>query len=455
MLGAAARALDAQRYGLDVTGQNIANVNTPGYSRRMLTLGEVPPRDAWSAGGGVDVVAVKAARAPLLEARLRQELPAGGREGAIAEQLAVIEAGLGKTGASLDAALGRFYNAFGSLAQSPTSSVARQQVVIEGQALASTFNNLSERFDAARRAADTEVRDVVRRINALANEIAGLNAGIVDPGEPAVESLHDRQAVALAELSELADIQVIRRESGAVDVSIGNGRALVVNSTTYDLTATSAGPEGLAAVFTDGAAVTTEISGEINGGRLAGLLEVRDSLVPGYQDRLDALAFAVSGDVNALTTSGFDLNGAAGTNFFEPLAGAADAASFLQVRAAVVADHALVVAGGAATPGNNDIAKAIAALQDSNITGGNTTPVGAWADLVYRVGTDGQAAALARDRHEEVTKQLETLRDQVSGVSLDEEAAMLMRFQRAYEANARFFQVANQALDVLMGLVRV
>src|SRR5882757_3007761 len=108
MLNVAARALDAQRYGLDAAGQNIANVNTPGYTRRSVVFAEVPPPDAWSAGGDVDVVAGTAARAPLIEARLRFEQPASAAEGAIAEQLAVVEMGLGQPGASLDAALARF-----------------------------------------------------------------------------------------------------------------------------------------------------------------------------------------------------------------------------------------------------------------------------------------------------------------------------------------------------------
>src|SRR5262245_3742054 len=108
MLHLSARALDAQRYGLDVAGQNIANVNTPGYVRRSVILSELPPTDPFSPGGGVDVLAVASARAPILEARLRFEQPASAREGAIADHLGVIETGLGQPGASLDAALARF-----------------------------------------------------------------------------------------------------------------------------------------------------------------------------------------------------------------------------------------------------------------------------------------------------------------------------------------------------------
>src|SRR5215475_914440 len=96
MLGLAARSLDAQRYGLDVTGQNIANINTPGYTRRSVLYSEVPPLDPWSPGGGVNVQALVASRAPLIDARLRFEQPASSREQTIADQLSVIETTLGQ-----------------------------------------------------------------------------------------------------------------------------------------------------------------------------------------------------------------------------------------------------------------------------------------------------------------------------------------------------------------------
>jgi flagellar hook-associated protein 1 FlgK len=453
MLSSAARALDAQRYGLDVTGQNIANVNTPGYARRMIQFAEVPPRDLWSAGGGVDVLAVTAARAPLLEGRLRQQTPAGARESAVAEHLKILETGLGLPGASVDAALSRFYNAYGALAVNPVSSPARQQVTVEAQALAVAFREMAGRFVAARQGADVELRDAMSEVNALAREIADLNAQVVEPNTVAIETLRDRQTLALSALTELIDINVIRRSDGAIDVSVGNGRALVVGTTVFELRPDS-GPDGFATILTDGADVTTDITAEITGGRIGGLLQIRDVLVPGYADQLDALAFAVATDVNALTTAGFDLTGNAGTALFVPPAGVAGAARNMTVNAAVLADSRLVVAASAPTAGNNGVAAAIAALQDSAMSGGSTTPVDAWSELVYRVSTDARSAIESARSHDEILQQLRNLRDQVSGVSLDEEAAWLMRFQRAYEANAKYFTVADEALELLINLVR-
>jgi flagellar hook-associated protein 1 FlgK len=451
-LSLAARSLDAQRLGLDVSGQNIANVNTPGYSRRTAQFAEVPPLDPRSAGGGVEVASIVAQRAPLLAARLYRELPSSGREGAVADQLAVIETAFGDPGHSLDASLAGFYNAFSALAADPTSITARQQVLLSGQTLALDFNAMSSRLQTAARDADTELRSRLDQANGLAGEIASLNAAIASSGGATsdVESLRDRQASAVQSLSSLIDVDVITRSDGGVDVSIGNGRALVVGANTYTLSPVSAPTTGYAQI-TSG---STNISSEITGGRIGGLVQVRDVLVTGYMDRLDTLAHAVATDVNTAHTGGYDLNGTAGVNFFTPPASVAGAAAGLSVNALVAADPRLVAASGSTSAGGNSIARSIAALQDQAMSGSSNRPVEAWGDLVARVGADARVAAQHRDAHNEVVQQVQQLSEQITGVSLDEEAAMMMRFQRAYEANARFFSAADEALTVLMQMVR-
>jgi len=453
MLRSAAHSLETQRYALDVTGQNIANVNTQGYVRRTVDFAEIPPQDPWSAGGGVDIAAVQAARAPLIEGRLRYEQVLSAHDSAIADHLEVILGGLGQPGASLDAALTRFYTTYGALASSPTSATARQQVLVEAQALATTFSDISTQLQNARGAADREIRNTLGEINALAAELAELNAGITSSAPANVEALRDRQAVVLSSLSALADIDVIHRADGALDVAIGNGRALVVGDRHYDLTASGTPPLGFATILTNGADVTTDITSEMTGGRIGALLQIRDTTVPSYQQQLDQLAHGIVTDINTLTTSGFDLDGNAGLALFNPLAGVPGAAAGITVNAAVAGNVRRVVAAGTPASGNNDVARAIAALQDSNVSGGSARPVDAWGALVSRIATDARGAKDAAAVHDDVVQQLRTLRDQVSGVSIDEEAAMLMRFQRSYEANARFFQVADRALEQLMNLV--
>jgi flagellar hook-associated protein 1 FlgK len=133
----------------------------------------------------------------------------------------------------------------------------------------------------------------------------------------------------------------------------------------------------------------------------------------------------------------------------------AGAAAGLQIASALAADSGLVAASGTGAIGDNATARTLAALRDSKFAnGGTATAVEAWAQLAYRIGTDLASARSANSAGEQVMQQLEQLRAQVSGVSMDEEAANLVRFQRAYEANARYFTTVNDLLDTLMGMVQ-
>src|SRR4029453_6898789 len=134
----------------------------------------------------------------------------GSREAVVADHLDAILAGFGLPGASLDAALTRFYATYGELALNPTSSSARQQVITEAQSLGSAFGDLSAQLKNARSAADQDLRDSLQEINPLAAELAHLNTAIAGAAPGALESLRDRQAVLLSSLTALADIDVIQ-----------------------------------------------------------------------------------------------------------------------------------------------------------------------------------------------------------------------------------------------------
>ena len=126
-LSAVSGSLDAQRYGLTVAGQNIANLNTEGYVRRSVVLTEVQP----GFGGGVQATGIQAHRDTFIEARLRAEMLPEQRAGAIADSLAVVETSLGAAGTSVDHGLTAFFDAFAALAQDPTSAIARQGVLLK------------------------------------------------------------------------------------------------------------------------------------------------------------------------------------------------------------------------------------------------------------------------------------------------------------------------------------
>ncbi|HEY8548667.1 MAG TPA: flagellar hook-associated protein FlgK [Vicinamibacterales bacterium] len=453
MLSITAKALDAQRYGLDVTGQNIANVNTAGYTRRVVDLGAVPPADQrLNAGGGVEVLGVRSQRDRFLDRRLFEERPAEQREAAIAEALSIVEVSLGPPEASLTPRLAAFFEAFADLAEAPTSSDARSAVVAQGESLAAEFRATGDRLEAATQDIDGRIRATVDEINSLARRLASVNERIANSDAGGTLTLKDEQTEIIKGLSGLLDIEVIEHDNGTMQVSYGYGRALVISNNAYPLTVQNAPVTGLAQVYSD----VSNTTGEIQGGKLAGLIHTRDTLIPSYRASLDELAYEVVQQVNALHDAGYTLGGVDAPVFFQPLASSAGAASLITVNPAVSADPSLVAAAGVpGTPGDNTQARALAALRDARVMNGGTTTFAAfYINVVYEAGEARNFAMAEQRTRAEVVRQIENLRDSISGVSLDEEAANMMRFQRAYEANARFFSVVNETLDVLLNLGR-
>ena len=449
MLSTTSRALDVQRYGLDVVGNNLANVNTPGYTKRVADLGAVPPPDRFSAGNGVEVLGVRSMRDRLYDQRLFDESPLEQQQSAMADTLGLAEVALGQPGSSIDANLAEFFDAFAELADAPTSPTARQQVLSEAQSLANAFNGMASRLTDAAHATDARVREDVAHINELTSRIAALNKSIGSSASSQTLHLRDEQVEAVKELSGLLGTQVLELNDGTVQIVTRSGRPLVIGADAYPLSAVSAPPSGYATVQAGG----RDITAEVTDGHLGGLLQVRDRDIPGYVTQLDQVAYSVANAVNAIHATGFDLNGNAGGNVFTPPAAVAGAAAALAVDPALLANPSRIAAAGVAAPGDNGVARQLANLRDASIVNGQTADE-AWTALVYSVGSDVNRARTEQASRGEIVNQIEQLRDSVSGISIDEEAAMMMRFQRAYQANAQFFTVIDETIQTLLSLKR-
>lgn len=449
LLSTTARALDAQRYGLDVVGNNLANVNTPGYTRRIVDFAAVAPTDRFSAGMGVEVTGVQQQRDRLFDRRLFNERPLAEREAALSDALALADVALGDPGASLDGALANLFDAFGELADTPSLSTPRERVIQEAQRLASVFRGLSDQLVEQERTADARIVAEVDRLNSLMGRLASLNEAVSKAPAGQALTLRDEQVAVTAEIAGIVGVQVLELTDGTFQVSTDYGRPLVIGVDAYTLTTAGTPPSGHAAILAGGA----DITGEVRTGSLGGFLAARDQALPSYRAALDQIAYDVATTLNGVHASGFDLNGAPGGVIFVPPGGVPGAAATLQVAPALAADPSRIAAAGIVSPGDNGVARQLAALRDAPISQGRSATA-AWTGLVYRVGNDIATATRERDSHREIVHQIELLRDNVSGVSVDEEAALMMRFQRAYEANARFFGVVDEVLQTLLSLKR-
>ena len=241
----AARALSAQQLGLEVTGNNIANVNTAGYARRTIDFAAVPAESKLSAGNGVAVQGIRSIRDRLLERRVLDEVPSEGRAQELAEILQVVEAGIGATGNSIDGRLTEMFGSFARLADAPTSAVARADVLNTAHELTQSFHEMAGRLADAQRQADTRVRGTVEEINALAEQIASVNHALGASAAEARLPLQDELSTLLRELNTLVNVDVVERPGGGVDITLGSGRALVIADESYRIEAVLAAAERL------------------------------------------------------------------------------------------------------------------------------------------------------------------------------------------------------------------
>ena len=200
-----------------------------------------------------------------------------------------------------------------------------------------------------------------------------------------------------------------------------------------------------------------DITSLIQGGKLAGLLRVRDQLIPAYQNDLDTLAEGIITQVNTVHSAGTDLQvppSSPGLNFLNPVTGVSGAAQVFSVNPAIAADLKNIAAGRSGSPGDNANALTMANLANQKVlSGGTETFAESFASLQFKVGTDTQSAKRSLDTQSALLKQLKNQRDSVSAVSLDEEAIDLIRFQRAYQASAKFISTIDQlTADLIQNL---
>lgn len=448
-LNSAVRSLLAHQQAMDAVSHNIANVNTPGYSRQRIHLAAVAPPGMAGVGQGVEMLAVERVRDQFIDFQIRSQSHSAGEFAARADSLNLVELAFGEPSDSgLRAALGQFFNAWRDLANAPEQGAARSAVVQAGETLAFVANRLSTSLTQIRQDADTRLGSSVSQINEIAREIAGLNQRIIEvraTGDPAAD-LTDQRDLALDRLVRLTDANIVEQGDGRVDVFI-NGRALVqgVSAASINLVP-DPGNHGFSDLewASDGAAVTI-VSGEVGG-----LLHQRDVDLPTRMADLDTLIAQVITDVNTAHAAGFALDGVTtGTAFFT-----GTTAGDIALNGALRTNLGLVAAAaGAGAPGDGNGALALADLQRAPNLGGGQTYEAYFGGLVSRLGVAVRDARGTEAAQGAAITHLERLRASVSGVNLDEEMVAMVQFQKGYEAAARMIRAVDEMLAEMMRIV--
>ncbi len=447
----AKKALSAYQLALSVYGNNIANVETPGFSRRRPDLMERQAADltVGRIGLGVDVESVSRMRDKLLDDTYRRQNATSGRYESMEWTFSEIETILGEpSDLGLGSAISDFWNAWQELANQPESRTARQVVADSAVAFSRTLNSLDSRLGQVRSNLDNEITAMVAQVNSLATRIAELNGAVVR-GEVTGEEMCDLRDVRdrlIDELSCLVDVRVFEREDGSASVVMGS-EALVERTNTVRLGVASESDGRMAVsqvTLGNGARVVRP-----TGGKLSALLEMRDTTIPRYVARLDEIARAIVENVNATHRSGYGLNGQTGVDFFDP--DSATAAS-IKVSDTVLGDLSLIAASTDGSPGNSDMALEIAGLRLRPLVG-DATVDDYYASLIGSLGVESSRVAQEKESQQLMLQQIENRRESVKGVSLDEEMANIIASQHAYAAAVKMVSVIDELMSTLISTI--
>jgi flagellar hook-associated protein 1 FlgK len=438
--------LYAQRRALDVTGQNIANANTEGYTRQRVNMqAQVGSISAAmysktdGLGSGVGITDVTRLRDEYLENRGRTE---HGNSAYLAAQSAsyssIEDAFAEPNSTALQAQMGQMWDSWSDVANNPKDAAARSALIEQSSTVADKLNDLHGTLAGQWSNSRTQLSAYASEINTTASTVAQLNDSIVKAKATGltVNELEDRRDVAVMHLSELTGATASARQNGAMDVFVGNS-TLVSEFSTSTLQVT--GAQRLEEQSTD--PLTLRWAGTQQpaqpGGTIGSMADTMTTIIPGISASLDAVAKQLADSVNLLHTAGFSADGTTGQDFF-----AGDSAGTIKV---AITDPAKVAYASTTATLNHSVADAMADL-GSSATGADA----GYQAMIGELGVAASASTRRNDIQTNVTDQADADRESTSGVNLDEEMTNLLTYQRGYEAASRVLTTVDSMLDQLI-----
>ncbi|HEY6376292.1 MAG TPA: flagellar hook-associated protein FlgK, partial [Edaphobacter sp.] len=447
-------ALQADQEALNITSTNVANQSVSGYTREvavwqssdLVTING----NTYSTSGGATAISQ---RDRVLEQRVQTQTQTQAQSEAFETALEQIQSVFGLTSTSTSAAttdigsaMNSFFGSLSALESNPADASTRQSVIAAAQTLAAAFNTASNQLAQVSSSLDQQVGSIVGQVNTLTTTIASLNQQIasVSPSQDA-GVLEDERQAAIAQLSQYVGLNQISTENNGITLTTSNGAVLVAGDQSYAMSTAQvsgathilAGPNG------------QDVTSSLTGGSLGGVLQARDQELPGFVNTLDSFAYAIGTQVNQQNEQGLDGNGNPGQAIFTLPGSSSGAAGSI----AVATTDPQAIASAAASEGSTGNANAtlLAGLSTTNIVGGETAST-YYASLLSQIGNAVSGATTDNTAQQAMLTQLTSQRDALSGVSLDDEAANLTQYQRAYQAAAKVFSVADQIVASALNL---
>jgi flagellar hook-associated protein 1 FlgK len=454
LMGLSRSALAADQEAINVTANNVANQNTVGYTRQVVrfTASDTVALNGFQNNGSTVTASTSSQRDRVLEQRLQQATSSASASGARLTALQDVEAqfGLSSTDANasstaLGSAVDGFFSSLQSLTANPTDQATRSSVLTAASTLASAFNQAADGINGQIATLNGQIATAAQQIDGLTSTIAKLNGQItaLSPNADA-GTLEDQRQAAIQQLSNIVGVNQVKTENNGVTLTLSTGAILVSGQQSFSVSTTAvAGKTELLA----GDPPVAQAS--IDGGEIGGMIEARDTDLPGMLSSLDTLAYGIGTAVNAQNQAGLTPSGSAGAAIFSLPTSASGAAVQISVTAQSGDD---IATAGASEGANGTLnAAALANLGMAQVAGGQTASdffgnfIGALGNTVQSATTDSTAQSAAQT-------QAQTQRDSFSAVNLDDEASALTQYQRSYEAAAKVFQIVNQMMADTLNL---
>ncbi|WP_324717152.1 flagellar hook-associated protein FlgK [Carboxydochorda subterranea] len=479
----ARRALFSQQRAMDVASHNIANANNPAYSRQRAEMvatapyappGMMPAGVAGQVGTGVWVQEIVRLRDAFLDGRIRAQNQLAGRWQVRQDVLEQVEKLFNEPSENgVRVAFDRFWESLQELSLHPESVAVREVVLQRGRVLADSIAGVYRELEALRGNLDYSIGLKVDRLNSLSERLAQLNRqiGQVSASGQRPNDLMDERDAILEEMSRLAPVQVVIRPpaddsvSGEqVAVSIG-GLSLVDGDVFHKLVMgpdTSGGQFNRQIFWED---VSSGLQVTPTGGEIGALLEMRgtrgddpntvDGYLPELMADFDKWAREFAGEFNSRHDAGLTRDGKDAGLFFVDVPSGNPPSSWyaptMALHTSITPEGIAAALPNEAVPGGNGNALLLAALKSQPITGlGDVSPMDYLGAMVGRLGVATQEAQTMTQNQELLVNHLKGVRESISGVSLDEEMADLVRFEHAYGAAARAMTAMDEVLDTLI-----
>ncbi len=455
LLNTAKDALLSHQMAIDVTGSNIANVNTPGYARQRAVFRSIGAVDVQSYvfQMGVDVTGVERIYDNYLESQIIQQNQLVGYSETKAGFLSNIETIFDESkGGGFADLLDRFWGDWQELSANPDGQVQRAALLSTSQSLAAMFRDMSSGLKTLAGNAEQDISSTVTKINSIVSAIGDLNKRIVESGSAQGDAnvMLDNRTELLKSLSNLVDINIVEANDGSVKVFLANGSLLVDGTMTKSLALAPSAKDPTISdiVFSD--ATGDPITESITKGKLGALINIRDIIIPGYLTELDNLAAGIVNEVNTIHRSGFDRYQNTGIDFFEPVTKAA----YMQVNT-VIAGDVNRIAASSTVMGDGKNALRLAELGEKGVlNGGLSTFSEYYTSIVGQVGQEVSDTNWSVTHQNNVMERLTNMRESVSGVSIDEEMVKLIKYQMGYNAAGKLVSIVEEMLDTLMSINR-